>query len=130
MLEAYLKFGVRFPLHTFFVEVLKHFKLTVFQVTPNGWAHMIGLFGFFVGWKMGLPTIVEFIWFYSIKANKNDEGFYYFAKRPTKGLQTVTKINESLGNWKEPYFYTPETKVKGTFGRHVSNLLGLLPLLN
>ena len=31
--ETYLKFGVRFPLHPFFVEVLKYFGLTVFQVT-------------------------------------------------------------------------------------------------
>ena len=45
--EFYLKFGVRFPLHPFFVEVLKYFGLTVFQITPNGWAHMIGLFGLF-----------------------------------------------------------------------------------
>ena len=66
---------------------------------------------------MGPPTAVEFTWFYSIKANKNDEGFYYFAKRPTKGLQAVTKIKESLGNWKDPYFYIPETQVKGTFSR-------------
>ena len=36
LLETYLKFGVRFPFHTFFVEVLKYFGLIVFQVTPNG----------------------------------------------------------------------------------------------
>ena len=34
--ETYLKFRVRFPLHPFFVDVLKYFGLTVFQVTPNG----------------------------------------------------------------------------------------------
>ena len=45
--ELYLKFGVRFPLHPFFVKVLQYFGLTVFQITPNGWAHMIGLFGLF-----------------------------------------------------------------------------------
>ena len=30
LLETYLKFGVRFPLQPFFVEVLKYFGLTVF----------------------------------------------------------------------------------------------------
>ena len=45
--ELYLKFGVRFLLHPFFVEVFKYFGLTVFQITPNGWAHMIGPFGLF-----------------------------------------------------------------------------------
>ena len=28
--KTYLKFGVRFPVHSFFVEVLKYFRLTVF----------------------------------------------------------------------------------------------------
>ena len=48
---------------------------------------MIGLFGLFEEHGMGLPTADEFAWFYSVKSNKNDEGFYYFAKRPAKGLQ-------------------------------------------
>ena len=82
--ERYLQFRVRFPLHPFFVEVLEYFGLTVFQITPNGWAHMIGLFGLFAEHEIGPPTTEEFAWFYSVKSNKNDEGFYYFAKRPAK----------------------------------------------
>ena len=69
---------------------------------------MIGLFGLFAEHKIGPPIAAEFAWFYSVKGNKNDEGFYYFAKRSAKGLQAVTKIKESLGTWKESYFYTPE----------------------
>ena len=95
--ETYLKFGVRFPLHPFFVEVLEYFGLTVFQITPNGWAQMIGLFGLFAEHGMGSPIATEFAWFYSVKDNKNDEGFYYFANRTSKGLQAITKIKESLG---------------------------------
>ena len=113
--ERYLQFRVRFPLNPFFVEVLKYFGLTVFQ--PNGWVHMIGLFGLFEEHGMGPPTAEEFIWFYSVKSNKNDEGFYYIAKRPTKGLQAIVKIRDNLGSWKESYFYTPEVQVRGTFGR-------------
>ena len=58
---------------------------------------MIGLFGLFADYRMGPPTAMEFTWFYSIKGNKNDEGLYYFAERPLKGLQAITKIKESLG---------------------------------
>ena len=47
---------------------------------------------------MGPLTLEEFSWFYTLKANKGDQGFYYFAKRAAKGLQVVTKIRESLGN--------------------------------
>ena len=109
--ERYLQFGVRFSLNPFFVEVLHYFGLTVFQITPNGWAHMIGLFGLFVEQGMGLPTDDEFAWFYPVKSNKNDEGFYYFAKRLAKGLQVVVKIRDNLGIWKESYFYTSEVQV-------------------
>ena len=58
--ELYLQFGVRFPLNPFFVAVLQYFSLTVFQITPNGWAHMIGLFSLFVEQGLGLPTAEEF----------------------------------------------------------------------
>ena len=34
--EIYLRFGVRFPLNPFFIVVLRYFRLTVFQITPNG----------------------------------------------------------------------------------------------
>ena len=57
---------------------------------------MTRLFGLFVERRMGPPTTAEFAWFYSVKSNKNDEGFYYFAIRPSKGLQAVTKIKDSL----------------------------------
>ena len=74
--EAYLKFRERFPLHPFFIEVLEYFGLTVFQITPNRWAQMIGLFGLFDEHGMSPSTAVKIAWFYSIKGNKNNEGFY------------------------------------------------------
>ena len=109
--ERYLQFRVRFPLNPFFLEVLWYFSLTVFQIMPNGWAHMIGLFSLFVEQGMGPPTAEEFAWFYLVKSNKNDEGFYYFSKRPAKGLQVVVRIRDNLGSWKKPYFFTPEVQV-------------------
>ena len=58
--ERYLQFVVRFPLSPFFIEVLWYFGLTVFQTTPNGWAHMIGLFSLFAEQGMGPPTAEDF----------------------------------------------------------------------
>ena len=82
--EMYLRFGVRFPLNLFFITVLRYFGLTVFQITPNGWAHMIGLFDLFIEQGLGPPSVEEFAWFYLVKSNKGDDGFYYFSKRPAK----------------------------------------------
>ena len=67
-------------------------------MTPNGWAHMIGLYVLFMEQKMSPPTLEEFSWFYTLKANKGNQLFYYFVKRAAKGLQVVIKIRESLGN--------------------------------
>ena len=72
---------------------------------------MIGLFGLFVEQGLGLPMAEEFAWFYSLKSNKNDEGFYYFSKRPAKGLNTVVNIRDNMWPWKESYLYTPEVQV-------------------
>ena len=60
-------------------------------------------------------TPKEFSWFYTLKANKGDMGFYYFAKWVVKGLQAITKIKESLGNWKDTFFFTLEVGVRGCF---------------
>ena len=59
--EIYLRFEVRFPLNPFFVAVLRYFGLMVFQITPNGWAHMIRLFSFFVEQRLGPPSVEEFV---------------------------------------------------------------------
>ena len=117
---VFLKFGVRFPIHTCFRNILNYYNLTVFQVTPNGWAHMIELF---VEQKMDPPTPEAFSWFYTFKSSKGDIGFYYFSKRATKEVQTVNKIKESLGNWKDAYFFTPEASVRGHFAEPSKLLL-------
>ena len=97
-METFLKFGVCFSLHQSFRDILRFYELMVFQVTPNGWAHIIGLFILFVERKTAPRTLEEFSWFYTLKSNKGDLGFYYFAKRVVKGVQVITKIKESLCN--------------------------------
>ena len=87
----------------------------MFQVTPNGWAHMIGLFALFIEQKMDLPTPAKFFWFYILKSCKSDLGFYYFSKRASKEIQAIIKIKESLGTWKDAYYFTPEASVRGRF---------------
>ena len=96
--ESFLKVGLRFSLNQFFKDVLRFYGFTMFQVTPNGWAHMIELYVLFVKQMMSPPTPEEFSWFYTLKANKRDQVFYYFTKQTIKGLKVVTKIRESLGN--------------------------------
>ena len=113
--ETFLKFGVRFPLHPYFVRLLNHYNLIVFQITPNGWAQMIGLFVLFVELKMDPLTSKEFSWFYTLKSCQGDLGFYYFSKRASKDIRAIIKIRDSLGTWKDAYFYTLEASIRGSF---------------
>ena len=46
-MESFLKFRVRFLLNQFFKHVLLFYGLTVYQVTLNRWAYMIGLYVLF-----------------------------------------------------------------------------------
>ena len=78
---------------------------------------MIGLFVLFVEWKMDPLSPEEFSWFYTLKSSKGDLGFYYFVKRATKEVQAVTKIKESLGKWKDTYFFTLKADIRGRFGK-------------
>ena len=77
---------------------------------------MIELFILFIERKMAPPTLKEFSWFYPLKSNKSDQGFFYFAKWAIKGVQSVTKIEESLSNWKDAFFFTLEVGIRGRFG--------------
>ena len=113
--KTFLKFVVWFPLHPYFVRILNHYNLTVFQITPNGWAQMIGLFVFFVERKMDPPILKEISWFYTLKSCQENFGFYYFSKRVSKRSRFVVKIRDNLGTWKDAYFYTLEASVRGSF---------------
>ena len=61
---------------------------------------MIGLFSLFVEQGLGPPSVEEFAWFYSVNSNKGDNEFYYFSKRPAKGLHAVVQIKDNMGSWK------------------------------
>ena len=113
--ETFLKFGVRFHLHPYFVRILNHYNLTVFHLTPNGWAQMIGLFILFVERKIDPPTPEEFSWFYTLKSCQGDFGFYYFSKRALNDIRSVTRIKDSFGTWKDAYFSTFNDSVRGSF---------------
>ena len=83
--KIFLKFGVHFPLYQCFRNIINFYGLTVFQVTPNGWVHMIGLFILFTEKKMDPPSPKKFSWFYTLKLSKGDLGFYYFCQASDQG---------------------------------------------
>ena len=57
---------------------------------------MIRLFGLFAKRGMGPPAAAEFTWFYSVKANKNDDGFYYLLRDQQRGYRPLIKSKRAL----------------------------------
>ena len=64
---------------------------------------------------MDPPTPEEFSWFYTLKSYQADFGFYYFSKRGLKDIRAIVRIKDSLGTWKDAYFYTYKENVRGSF---------------
>ena len=64
---------------------------------------------------MNPSTPKEFSWFYTFKSCQGDFRFYYFSKRASKDIKAVIRIRDSLGTWKDAYFYMLEASVRGSF---------------
>ena len=93
--------------------MLCFYRLTVFQVTPNGWAYMIGLFILFVERKMAPSTPKEFSWFYTLKVNKSNLGFFCFVKRAAKESRQLLRLSRVLVTGRTLFFFTPEVSIQG-----------------
>ena len=84
---------------------------------------MIGLFVLFAEQKMEPSTPEEFSWL----SCQGDFGFYYFSKRAWKDIRVVIRIKDSLGTWKDAYFYTYEDNVRGSFAEPSKFLVVIFP---
>ena len=60
-------------------------------------------------------TSEEFSWFYTLKSCQGYLGFYYSSKRASKDIRAIIKIKESLGTWKDNYFFMPKASIRGSF---------------
>ena len=112
-LEMFLKFGVHFPLD-------QHPSLLWADSVP-GDAQWMGSYDRALhpvcGAKDGYPYSRGVLMVLHPERQLGQSGiFFYFGKRVAKGVQTVTKIKESLGNWKDAFFFTLEVGVRGPFG--------------
>ena len=103
-LETFFKFGVRFLLRQVFKDILRFYRLMVFPMMPNGWAHMIGLYILFMERKMVPPTPEEFTWFYTLKANKAIRGFIISSNGLLRESRSLPRLRRVLATGRMPYF--------------------------
>ena len=94
--------SLRFPLHPFIKEVLQHFNVCPFQLSPNCWGILVGLLVFFRDRGLDVPSIALFLDLLSEK--ETAEGFLYFSRR-TRAPLVISDLPSSHSLWKERYFF-------------------------
>jgi hypothetical protein len=73
---AALDAGMRFPLHDFYLAVLKHYGLAPTQLKPNAWRYMAGFVSLCEDAGVA-PLLSVFQYFFSICVDKKD-GWHHF----------------------------------------------------
>ena len=74
--EATFLCGLRFPVHPFVMELLRHFGIAPGQLMPNSWRIVVSLMGIWLAAMEGDRIRVdELIYLYRLKASKEHE--YY-----------------------------------------------------
>ncbi|PON48936.1 hypothetical protein PanWU01x14_233370, partial [Parasponia andersonii] len=78
--EAVLKCGVHLPLHPCIKSIIDYYGVVPFQLTPNIYRYMVGLYILYHKLGLDSPSLEEFAWFYQVKSNPSDLGFFFASK--------------------------------------------------
>lgn len=96
---------VGFPVHPFFISILKFYEIAPAQLNPFAWCHMMGIFLIWSDLDFGEPSLNIWHHLYRTYPIKNHPQFYYFSRWP-KGRETlIKKQTSSSGGWRERFFY-------------------------
>ncbi|PON48309.1 hypothetical protein PanWU01x14_238380 [Parasponia andersonii] len=103
--EAVLKCGVHLPLHPYIKSIIDYYGVVPFQLTPNTYRYMVGLYILYHKLGLETPSPEEFAWFYQVKSNPSDFGFFYTSKWSNQAIKTIYGVRNNMGNWKNPFFH-------------------------
>ncbi|PON75199.1 hypothetical protein PanWU01x14_045510 [Parasponia andersonii] len=103
--DTVLRCGVHLPLHPYIKSIVDYYGVVSFQLTPNIYRYMVGLYILYH--KLGLesPIPEEFAWFYQVKSNSSDFGFFYASKWSNQAIKTVHRVCNNIGKWKNLFFH-------------------------
>lgn len=101
--EDFLQSGLRFPLPTLLLDLLKHYQLSLSQLIPNSIRMLIG---FLILCRIHTitPSVNLFRRFFTLRVNGKEPGWYGFAKRPTAAT-LIMGTPSSVHGWKPRYFF-------------------------
>ncbi|PON72087.1 hypothetical protein PanWU01x14_069290, partial [Parasponia andersonii] len=87
--EVVLKCGVHLPLHPYIKSIIDYYEVVPFQLTPNTYRYMVGLYILYHKLGLETPSPEEFAWFYQVKSNPSDLGFFYASKWSNQAIKTI-----------------------------------------
>ena len=98
-----LRCATQFPLPPYFQNLLKYYGITLMQITPNSYRHMIALIACK---ELGFPepTLEEFAYIYSLKGNYGDYRFYHKSKWHSRDVKAFRNAKDNKGQWKRRWF--------------------------
>ncbi|KAM3194967.1 hypothetical protein ACQJBY_071182 [Aegilops geniculata] len=100
-----LEAGVRFPLHDFFVDALKHYGLAPGQLAPSGWRVLVGFVALCQDAGV-LPSLAVFRCSFSLVMFDLLRGWYCFqSKDVAMSIFTGLTSSNSDEGWKEGFFF-------------------------
>ena len=104
---AALEAGLRFPLHGFYVRVLRHYCLAPSQLTPNAWTYLAAFV--LLCEDAGVePLVSAFRYFFTVCAHRHDGkplGCHHFQPYHDGSRRLFTGALPSWSGWKSRFFF-------------------------
>nr|GEW61952.1 hypothetical protein [Tanacetum cinerariifolium] len=117
-IELYTRFfdfaNFKFPLSTFLVDILRHFRINISQLSVIG-AAMVSHFEILCRVYGIVPTVGLFWCFY---VNSKKSGWMSFSKRSDNVAVCYTKPLDSLKNWNNRFFWVDDFACLASFPWH------------
>lgn len=120
---AVVKAGGRIPLHPFFINILKYFRLAPIQLTLNFWMLITNMLVLYlsVNKTPPFPRIIHFL--YQLKCT-NEVGFYYLSKWSGSESDLVFGVRSNYKPYKDKFFFINDL---GIWGRYTDIHAPLVP---
>ncbi|PON63506.1 hypothetical protein PanWU01x14_131700 [Parasponia andersonii] len=96
-LDAVLRCGIHLPLHLYIKLVVNYYGVVPFQLTPNTYRYIVGLYILYHGLGLGSLIPEEFAWFYQVKSNSSDFGVFYMSKWSNHAIKTIYEVRNNMG---------------------------------
>lgn len=108
----YFKERFHIPMSPFLVEVIRHYKIHVSQLTPNVVGHMIG-FEVLCRSQRRACTVGLFRYFFQMKLSQD----WYSCSTHSKRPELMVGFRDSIKGWKDKFFFVKKCGIKGSEGQ-------------